>query len=210
MTTAEAGIEAPTLAEPMAAPEPQEVDVSALGHARGSEEALMQVIEFTDFGCGYCRKFHDETWPALLQEYVEAGKIHWRTVHFNVGMFKNAQEAALAGECGFQQNRWDEMRAGIFSRQREWKAADASEAMDLFGQVANEVGLDGAEFERCMTTRDGEEPILVANALARRLGVRGTPTFYVDGYPISGAAPLDVFREFFDRLLAELPATSTE
>ena len=204
LTTAEAGVPAPTLAQPIAPPEPQEVDVSALGHARGSEQAPIQVIEFTDFGCGYCRKFHDETWPVLLKDYVDAGKIHWRTVQFNVGMFKNSQEAALAGECAFQQNQWDEMRAALFRIQSDWKKANAEEALTLFAQAARDVGLDADGFEQCMTARDVEEPILVANGLAQQLGVRGTPTFYVNGYPVSGAAPIEVFREFFDKVLADM------
>lgn len=209
LTTAQAGVRAPQLDEPLPGPEPQEIDLSKLGHVRGSADAPMQVIEFTDFGCGYCRKFHDETWPSLLQEYVDTGKIFWRTVQFNVGMFQNSQEAALAGECGFQQDRWDQIRVGLFESQREWKAAGPAEAMTIFKNVADRAGVDRAAFSSCMEERSVEEPVLVANALSRQLGVRGTPTFFVDGYPVSGAAPLEVFREFFDKLLAEVPAAPT-
>lgn len=199
LTTAQAGIPAPVLAEPLRPAEPQVVDVSGLGHAQGDPEAPIQVVEFTDFGCGYCKKFHDETWSTLRSRYVAEGQIFWRVVHFNVGMFPNAQEAALAGECAFAQDRWDAMRAGLFAAQRDWKGT--GDAAAVFQRVAREAGLDVAAFDACMSAREPEPGVDQANEAARKLGVRGTPTFYVDGYPVQGAAPLELFEEFFDRLI---------
>ncbi|MEZ4417395.1 MAG: thioredoxin domain-containing protein [Gemmatimonadota bacterium] len=202
LTTAQAGVPAPVLDQPLAQPEPERIDISDLGHVRGNPEAPIQVVEFTDFGCGYCKQFHDNTWGTLERNYVDTGKVFWRTVHFNVGMFKNAQDAAVAGECAFAQGgqqRWDEMRVGLFAAQREWKGTD--DAGPIFERVAREAGLDASAFQACMGNRDVEEPVRFANDVARRAGVRGTPTFYVNGYPVQGALPLEAFSEFFDRLL---------
>ena len=62
--------------------EPQEarpsgdpIDVSNLGHDMGVREAPVQIIEFSDYGCGYCRKFHQETFPGLRADYIEVNTI---------------------------------------------------------------------------------------------------------------------------------------
>jgi protein-disulfide isomerase len=208
-TTGEAGIapprvEAPTASatnQPVSGRDAQTIDVSELGHVFGEPGAPLTVFEFSDYGCGYCRQFHDQTWPSLREEFVESGKIRWRTIQFNVGMFPNAQDAALAGECAAEQGHFAGMRELLFRDQRVWKGT--RDAGPVFGALAQEAGLDMERFGSCMSERRVEEPILLANTVARQAGVRGTPTFFIDGYPVSGAAPLDAFRTFFNRILDE-------
>jgi protein-disulfide isomerase len=208
-TTAEAGIAPPRVeqtagsstGQPVANRDAQTINVSELGHVYGEPGAPLTVFEFSDYGCGYCRQFYDQTWPALREEFVESGKIRWRTIHFNVGMFQNAQDAALAGECAAEQGRYEAMRGLLFRDQRAWKGT--GDADPIFAGLAEEVGLDAAQFASCMDERRVEEPIVLANSVARQAGIRGTPTFFIDGYPVSGAAPLDAFRTFFNTILDE-------
>ena len=215
-STTDLGVAPPTLASPPVAassqpgtapappagdrPSPRQT-LEDLGHVKGSPDAPVRIIEFSDFGCGYCRKFHEETFPQILDEFVNAGTVQWRTVQFDVGMFPNAEDAALAGECAAEQERFDPMADGLFAEQRTWKGG--SDAAGVFESVARDAGLDMARFRSCMTERRPQEQVAVATQLARQLGIRGTPTFFIEGFPVQGALPFELWKEYIGVVLAE-------
>jgi len=174
----------------------QEMDVATLGFDRGSDDAPIRVVEMSDYGCGYCRKFHLETWPVLLQEFVESGKVEWKFLPFVNGMFENSPQATTAGECVLEQG--DElfipMNTLIWERQRDWKGADEPEP--LLREWAQEVGADMDRFDSCLSEGRRDARVAAAGALSRQLGVRGTPTFFLVGYPpLQGALPTETFTE---------------
>ena len=180
----------------------QEIDINSLGYNEGSGDAPVRVIEFSDFGCGYCRRFHEESYPALVEEYMEAGKVEWKYVPMILGMFPNAMEAARAGECAGEQGEFPAMRDLLFERQPDWKRSDDPDA--LMVSYAREVGLDMDRFGRCVAEGWQDDRIAAGTQLSRQVGVRGTPTFFVVGYaPIPGAIPLDLFRAALDTVYAE-------
>ena len=73
--------------------------METLGYNEGTADAPVRVLEFSDFGCGYCRQFHLESYPALFEEYMEEGKVEWKYVPMVSGMFENSLAATRAGEC---------------------------------------------------------------------------------------------------------------
>lgn len=198
---AQNGADAEAAQSQASAQQPTQQTLEDLGHFKGSPDAPIRVIEFSDFGCGYCRKFHEETYPIIVDEFVNTGKVQWRSVQFNNGMFPNAQEAALAGECAAAQGHFESAADGLFGQQKDWKGG--SDPDGVFKKIAVEAGLDMARFESCMSTRELEESVDVATQLARQLGIRGTPTFFIEGFPVQGALPIELFREYFTAVLAE-------
>lgn len=193
--------------EPPASPpgDSQRIDVSDLGYTTGSPDAPIQVIEFSDFGCGYCRKFHLETYPTLHEEYVETGKVAWKYIPFVLGQFPNGVEAALAGECAIAQGGFPAFRDRLFEDQGPWR--EAGEPLDVFVRLAREEGLDADRLRTCYEEGHPEERVRQNIRVGRQVGVRGTPTFLVAGHPLQGALPLEVFREIFDGILED-PAVS--
>lgn len=178
-------------------------DVATLGFDAGREGAPVRIMEFSDFGCGYCRKFHMETYPALLEEYVETGKVRWKYVTMISGMFgPPSEQAAQAGECAGEQGRFPAMRDRIFEEQGRWK--NAPDPMAVLRGLAREVGADMQRWERCVTEGWRTDRVRAGTQLANQVGVRGTPTFYIAGMrqPIPGAIPLELFREVLDTVLA--------
>jgi len=198
----------PGIARRDAGRDTQAVDLSRLGFNVGSSDAPIRVVEFSDFGCGYCKRFHAETYPTLKEEYIETGKVVWKYVPFVLGMFPNAVEAAMAGECAGAQGRepFAAMRDRLFEEQGEWRKS--SEPYALFKEYAREVGLEGERFDRCVDERVPAERVRANVRAGRRVGVRGTPMFVVEGFPLQGALPLEAFREIFDKMLARTGATS--
>ena len=93
-----------------------EIPITEIGFNSGSPDAPIKVLEFSDFGCGYCRRFHAETFPALVEQYIETGKVEWKYVTFVSGMFPNGTAAALAAECAGEQERFPPMRELLYER----------------------------------------------------------------------------------------------
>lgn len=177
------------------------LDVTELGYDQGRPDAPIRVIEFSDFGCGYCRKFHVETFPTLAEEFIEPGKVVWKYVPFVLGMFPNAVEAANAGECAGEQGRFAAVRDRLFEEQAEWRKA--GDPFEVFYEYAEEEGLDAARFRACVEEGWMADRVRRSVQAGHRLGVRGTPTFVVNGFPLQGALPVSVFRDIFQRLLEE-------
>lgn len=180
----------------------QSLDIASLGYNTGPADAPVRVLEFSDFGCGYCRRFHQESFPVLEEEYMATGKVEWKYIPIIIGLFPNAMEAARAGECAGEQGRFPVMRDLLFDRQQEWKNSDDPDPlMDGYGQ---EVGLEMERFRNCVSQGWQDQRIMAGTQLSREVGVRGTPTFFVVGYaPIPGAIPLDLFRQVLDTVYAE-------
>ncbi|MBW3533604.1 MAG: DsbA family protein [Gemmatimonadetes bacterium] len=193
-------------AGPSPAEEPSragQVAVDSLGFTRGRADAPVRIVEFSDFGCGYCRQFHEEAWPVLHRDYVETGKVQWKMIPFDVGMFPHARQAVLTGECAGEQGRFEDVRERLFEEQRTWKGGSRSQALDLFRDIARDEDLDMDRFNRCMGQGWRAARVDASNALARQLGVRGTPTFYILGMGIiPGALPAQDFADVLDRALA--------
>lgn len=185
----------------------RDVPVAELGFDFGSVDAPVRVVELSDFGCGYCRRFHLETWPALRDEFVETGRVEWKFVPYVTGMFENSLEATRAAECTLEQGEdlYVTFTERLWAEQPEWKGSDAPRA--LLRGWAEHAGADVAGFDDCMTSGRRFERVAAAGGLARQLAVRGTPTFFVVGYgPLQGALPVDVFRD----LLTQVYARETE
>ena len=173
---------------------PQTLDISELGMNRGDGDAPVRIIEFSDYGCGYCRKFHQETWPVLLRDFVDAGKVEWKFLPYVTGMFGNTTAATTAAECVLEQGDtlFHVMNSLIWDHQSEWKRS-ADPASVLRG-LAHDTGAELLRYDSCLSQGRRTQRVEGANALARQIGVRATPTFFVVGYPpIQGALPTDAF-----------------
>ena len=179
----------------------QELPITEIGFNLGSPEAPIKVLEFSDFGCGYCRRFHAETFPALLEDYIETGKVEWKYVTFVSGMFSNGRAAALAAECAGEQDRFAPMRDLLYQRQAEWKGlADADRVLEA---LAAEAGAEVQEYRACLAEERPMPRIRSGFLAGARIGVRGTPTFLVNGMPLVGAQPIGMWADIFTIVEAE-------
>jgi protein-disulfide isomerase len=176
------------------------LNVDSLGFDRGSLDAPVRVLEFSDFGCGYCRKFHLETLPTLVSEYMDEGTVLWKQIAFVMGNWANSVPASLAAECALDQGKFDAMSHALYERQSDWKGSGDVDA--VLRRIAESVDLDMDPFDTCMADDALMWRVQAHTALARQVGVRATPTFFVVGYaPLQGALPLDLFRQILDTVL---------
>ena len=170
-------------------------DIDA-GHALGRPDAPIAVVEFSDFGCPYCGRFARTTLPEIRQEYVREGMVRWRYVPVIYGfaggelMGKAAECAAeLAGQEGF----W-RVHDLLYRNQVALRGAGARDR--VLGYL-EELGLERGAVAQCLDDPEIARRLQQNTALAEEWYVRGTPTFVINGVPVSGALPLDFFRKMF-------------
>lgn len=196
------GRSTPIAADESLAQDGPRVPVSNLGFNRGDTTAVLKVVELSDFGCGYCRQFHAETFPMIRNEFIGEGKVEWKFVPYVTGMFDNSLAVTEAGECVLRQDpvAYEILAARLWSFQQDWKGSDEPDV--VVRQWVTEIsGVDMAEFDQCMTDDVTIPRIAQATTLARQIGVRGTPTFVpINWPPIQGALPTEVFRELLDAM----------
>ena len=170
----------------------------------GDTTATLWIIEASDYQCPFCRRFHEETFPAIEAEYVRTGKVRFAYVHMPLPMHANAAPAAEAAMCAAAQGKFWGFHDGIFDAQQELTAA--ADPRPLFDRIAGAQGVDGAAFARCLDD-DVMQPVVMGDfERMRQAGVNSTPTFFVGNTKIEGAQPIAVFRRVIDSALAAAPA----
>ena len=182
-----------------------QLPLAELGYDQGNQDALVRIVEMSDYGCGYCRKFHLETFPILREEFIETGKVLWKFVPFVNGMFENSLFATEAAECALEQGSvpFEALNERLWSDQASWKRSNDPEPV-LRG-MAQDAGVDLMEFDTCLNNDNSIDRIASARSTASRLGVRGTPTFYPIGFPpIEGALPTEAFQQVLELMHQEI------
>lgn len=205
------GLSTPIAADPAAGgQESPRVPVSEVGFNRGDSLAPVKVVELSDYGCGYCRQFHEQTFPALVEEFIDSGMVEWKFVPYITGMFDNSLAVLEAAECTLAQGDapFERLNSRLWSEQSVWKGSAAPE--DVVREWVTELGIDLDAFDSCVADDERIDRIAAATTLARQVGVRGTPTFIVIGYPpLQGALPLETFQEILRAVHSEAQARAS-
>lgn len=166
-------------------------------HSLGPADAPITVVEFSDFQCPYCRRWHEETYEPLLAAYPGKIKIVYRHLPL-VSIHPDAFSAAEAAMCAGDQN--------VFWQYHDMLFSGDSLGSAVYEQYARELSLDIPTFTDCIASHKFQQAIQEDSDFAVNLGVRSTPTFFVNGLAIVGAQPLDVFKQLIDKELAgEIP-----
>jgi protein-disulfide isomerase len=179
---------------PSATATPSVYEVSTAGSPSiGPEDAPITMVEFSDFRCGYCGRFEAQTFDALLEAYGDQIRFVYR--HFPV---VGGERAALASECAAAQDAFWPYHDRLFENQQ---LADTDEA---FVQLASDLDLDAEAFATCMADEAHMDTVQQDFSEGVSFGLRGTPSFFINGRLIVGAQPISAFRAIIDEELATL------
>lgn len=168
----------------------------SLGWVEGADTAPVTVVEFTDPSCPYCASFHAGTRQALIDEFVTSGQVRWITLTWVSGLYPNSDALTMAAECAGRQGRYDGFMGAAYSARDRWVVEDDATAMEEARRLASTLGLDLSDFDRCRSDRAVAERAQAVMELARANGVRGTPTWFVNGFLVMGDLPLGYARQF--------------
>ncbi|HET7088864.1 MAG TPA: DsbA family protein [Anaerolineae bacterium] len=164
--------------------------------SKGSPDAPVVVIEFSDYGCHNCRDFNLTTAPILERDYVDAGKVRYVSHVFS--LWPESIPAAAASLCAHEQGKYWEFHEQAF-RDFQQGRFPASEDFLNWAQL---IGLDQASFKQCVDSGRTVYDAQVSALEGTRAGISGTPSFYINGTLVSGNVPLDEFRRTIDAALA--------
>lgn len=178
--------------------------VSADDHVRGNLNAPVKIVEYSDFECPFCKRFHF-TMQQTVKEYD--GKVAWVYRQFPLDqLHSKARKEAVASECASE----------LGGQSAFWKFADRffeltpsndqTDIATILPQIAKEIGLDATKFASCLESKKFDTHIEedVQNAVAS--GGQGTPWSIVIApsgkrYPLSGAQPIENVRAFIETAL---------
>ena len=177
-----------------------EVEVDGIGYVLGDSTAPVEIVEFGDFACSACAEFWRETWPRARTQLVETGRVRWRHVPFVIG-FARSDEGANAAECAADQGHFWAMHDRLFGGQAEWSRMRRPK--EVYIRYAQELGLDSQEFGECYDEERSEDRTDAATRAAERAGVRGTPTFFINGKRALGALSFEMFLGLVEEAEAE-------
>lgn len=166
---------------------------------KGNPEAPVTIVEFSDYQCPYCARYSTTTFSQIRETYGDKVYYVWRD--YPLGFHPNAIPAALAARCAGDQGKYWEMHDQLFINQGGW--SESENPQEMFGQYAQELGLDVAAFNQCLEQETGKEKIEADLTLARNLGVRATPTFFINGQKLEGAQPFAQFQTIIDQALSQ-------
>lgn len=179
--------------------------VSDTDHIRGSRDAEVFIVEYSDTECPFCKRFHT-TLKDVMKEYEKSGKVAWVYRHFPLDqLHSKARSEAVALECAGE----------LGGNEAFWKYTDriyeitpANNGLDLaeLPKIAAYVGLDVNAFNQCLKSGKYDAKIEADVKNANDIGGRGTPWSVVvhkggKKYPLSGAQPLSSVKVIIDAAL---------
>ncbi len=176
------------------------VSLAGVGHDLGTDsKAKVVIVEFADYGCSYCAKFAHETFRQIDSAYIRTGVVLFKYIPFVTGNFRNSREVAEAAECAGEQNAYWKMHDLLFDRRKEWMTT--SDIKTAIARYAQELKLDAKRLSFCQMSTGARRNIAHNDLLASTLGIRATPTFFVNGRMVPGAIPFDLFRQVIEGAL---------
>jgi len=177
--------------------------------ARGSETAVLTVVEFSDYECPFCIKYTREILPQVDAAYIATGKVRYVFRDFPIDqLHPEAIRAHEAARCADEQGRFWDLHYRLFS-------APGTHTDDELAARASEAGVRLPEWRECLASGRVRATIDASIAAAEGLGASGTPTFVIGLRDpstdrvriirgITGAQPFEVFQQTLDAILAQI------
>jgi protein-disulfide isomerase len=190
-------------------------------NAMGDPNAPIRIVEFSDFQCLYCRRFFENTEPALVETYVKTGKVYF--IYRSMGNFlsdniarasgtinSESRDSAMAAYCAADQGKFWEYHDALFANQTGEGIGAFSEAR--LRAIAQKLGLNMSEFNTCFNSGKYRQQVEQDYQDGIAAGVDGTPAFVITytvkgetkTQMIKGAQPFSAFQQTIESILKEI------
>jgi protein-disulfide isomerase len=177
------------------------------GQLKGDNKAKLTLVEFTDYQCPFCSRYARDTYPEIMKEYVNTGKVKYVVREFPLeSIHPQAFKASEAALCAGEQRKYFDMHDKLFSDQKALAPADLP-------KHAETLGLDVGKFQECLTSGKHAKAIRKDMADGQKAGVTGTPSFFIGVEQpngsfkvlnvLKGAQPYAAFKDALDSSLAQ-------
>jgi protein-disulfide isomerase len=199
------GARAPAAAQPGGF-RPQTISIGT-SPVNGKADATLTMVEYSDYQCPFCARNYNDVMPILQEEYIDTGKLKFVMREYPLSnLHKNATNASIAALCAGDQGKYWEMHSLLFENQKAL-------GVDNLKSFAGTIGLDTATFNECLDGKKTEKLVRKDMASGAKLGMRGTPGFFIGltdqsdpdkvdlSVFIKGAMSIDQFQASIDDLL---------
>jgi protein-disulfide isomerase len=171
----------------------------------GSKNAPLTIVEFTDYQCPFCQRFHVTAFNDIKKNYIDTGKVRFFSKDMPlVDMHGNAMRAAQAARCATEQGKFWELRDVM-------GANPNSLDMDHIAAFATDLKMDAKQLRACVESEKYKNSVQTDTLEAMKIGASGTPTFVVgksvgdgvDGELMVGAMPYAMFDDKLKAIAAK-------
>jgi len=168
--------------------------------AIGDADAPVVMVSYSEFQCPFCGKFARDTEPALIDQYVEDGtlRIEWRDFPY---LGSESTTAAQGGRAAAAQDSFWAFQDEMYANQLPPNSGNLDE--DYLAGIAEKLGLDVEQFRADLSSQATEQAIAEDFSEGQAIGVTGTPAFVINGVPVIGAQPTEVFEQVIEQAAAE-------
>ena len=191
-------------AQPSTPPPPEKVQMSVGDgwYSIGRADAPLTLVEFEDFQCPFCKRFHADSYAELKKSYIDTGKVRFVSLNLPLEFHPYAMKAAQAARCAGDQNNFWEYRSALY-------ANGGAPNDDVLKKSAEGLSLDMKVFQSCLDSEKHKLGVQKDAEEAAKLQISGTPTFVLaksakdklDGIRIVGTQPFATFQSAIDGLL---------
>lgn len=169
--------------------------------ALGPADARVVLVEFTDFACAHCRRFHERVWPKIKERYVDSGRIRHVALHLALEKGDAHAQPLAAAHAALAQGGYWAMREQLFSHAKALPKV-------IYDTLATRAGLDVRAFSAALRSPETAAAIAADRAEAAALGITTTPFFLVRVRGADGRwreARVDGYEDwpFFERTLEQ-------
>jgi protein-disulfide isomerase len=163
----------------------------------GKPGAPVTIIEYASLACPLCRAFHGKVFPQVRKAYIDTGKAVFIYREFPIG--KAARSAAVVARCAPAKDYF-RLTEKLLANQGKWWGQQA--ALDPLYKLVQETGLSRAAFDSCLANQPINDGIVWSKQRGRKLGVEGTPTFFINGQKVRGLMSFEEMRGLIEPHLA--------
>ena len=177
---------------------------AATNHVMGTGSTGVKLVEYGDYQCPYCQAYYS-TVKQVVEEYKD--KIYFQFVNFPLpNLHQNAFAAARAAEAADKQGKFWEMHDLLYqnsdpSGASGWVTSKAPTT--YFNQYATQLGLNMDKFKKDYASSDVNAAINADMSKGNKLGVEGTPSFFIDGKKVTINNTTDDFKKALDAAISK-------
>jgi protein-disulfide isomerase len=172
-------------------PPPFRMTVGVEGPTSGAANAAVTIVEFEDFQCPFCRKAQ-ETVQQVLAQYKDKVRLVHRDFPLQP-LHPDSEKAHEAARCALEHGKFWEYRDLLYK--------NAPAAGPQLTTYATQLGMNSDDFKKCVDSGKYKDAVLRDEGEGEKLGVTGTPAFFINGRPFSGAQPESEFARIIDEEL---------
>jgi len=168
-----------------------EIQITEDDPVLGNENAVVTIIEFSDYECPYCQRYHAQTFSQIVATYGDRVRYVFKDLPLT-SIHPNAVPAANAAHCAQEQNAFWDFHDLLFSMQQGLNES-------AYRAYANQLGLDSTAFGDCLSEGRYVSIVMQDTAILTAINAPlSTPTFFINGQYMAGAQPFSEFARLID------------